>query len=154
MARLPGKPGALPHLRIRPQKSGATYYYFDHGKRPRRETPLGNDYGVAVQRWRALTGLVDLPACAPPTLRQAVERYRQEIVARLPKAQRRALRQEIDALLSVLSRSVLTTATLRRRHVGMYLHLHQRRGAPLRLSTALRAFWRWCHREGYLHGAS
>lgn len=41
-------------FRARVQKSGKTYYYFDTGGKPRRETPLGPDYVLAVKKWADL----------------------------------------------------------------------------------------------------
>ncbi|WP_348065408.1 tyrosine-type recombinase/integrase [Polaromonas sp.] len=51
------------HFRVRPQKSGITYYYFDAGGTPRREIPLGSDYIKAVREWSRLIEQpdVDLP---------------------------------------------------------------------------------------------
>lgn len=50
---------ALPNFRARRQKSGQTFYYFDTGKRPRKEVPLGSGYEQAVAKYRCLTGVVD-----------------------------------------------------------------------------------------------
>ncbi|AAF84365.1 hypothetical protein XF_1556 [Xylella fastidiosa 9a5c] len=39
----PTKTGAIPRFRVRPQKSGVVHYYYDHGGKPRKETPLGRE---------------------------------------------------------------------------------------------------------------
>lgn len=44
-------------FRVRPQKSGTIYYYFDTGK---KEIPLGSDYVLAVKKWVDLS-LEDSP---------------------------------------------------------------------------------------------
>ena len=50
MGRKSSRAGAIPHLRVR-RKGRKTFYYYDHGGKPRREEPLGSDYGRAIQRW-------------------------------------------------------------------------------------------------------
>lgn len=49
-----------PHMRARRQRSGRTWYYFDTGGTPRKESPLGDDYVLAVQRWSQIS-LQDAP---------------------------------------------------------------------------------------------
>lgn len=51
MGRKPTRPEAIPRLRVRKQRSGRLFYYYDHGGSPRREEALGSDYGLAVKRW-------------------------------------------------------------------------------------------------------
>ncbi|CDS48954.1 Phage-related integrase [Polaromonas sp. CG9_12] len=45
----------MQNLRVRLQKSGKTYYYFDAGGKPRKEIPLGSDYVLAVRKWTELS---------------------------------------------------------------------------------------------------
>jgi integrase len=35
-------------------RGNKTYYFYDHGGRPRKEKPLGTDYVLAVQKWAVL----------------------------------------------------------------------------------------------------
>jgi integrase len=51
MGRRSKRPDAIPRLRMRRQKSGKVHYYYDLGGKPRREEPLGSDYGIAIQKW-------------------------------------------------------------------------------------------------------
>lgn len=54
MGRKPTKNLQLPpSMRIR-RRGDRVYYYYDHGGKPRRETPLGSDYVEAVQKWAKL----------------------------------------------------------------------------------------------------
>lgn len=54
MGRAPSRNRQLPaRMRARHRPSG-TYYYFDHGGSPRKETPLGNNYVEAMQKWASL----------------------------------------------------------------------------------------------------
>lgn len=59
-------------MRARMQKSGVIYYYFDAGGKPRKETPLGSDYVLAVQKWAAMN---TAPNPILPTVGYAVTRY-------------------------------------------------------------------------------
>lgn len=54
MGRKPSKPGAVTRLRERKKPSGKTYYYYDTGGKPRREIPLGNNYGLAIMKYAEL----------------------------------------------------------------------------------------------------
>lgn len=64
MGRKPSKPGAIPRFRARKQKSGGIHYYYDHGGKPRRETPLGSNYGVAIKLWAEHEHANTIPAAA------------------------------------------------------------------------------------------
>lgn len=54
MGRRPSKNLNLPARMRARVKNGTTYYSYDHGGRPRRETQLGTDYVLAVQKWADL----------------------------------------------------------------------------------------------------
>ena len=42
-----------PRMRAR-VRGGKVYYMYDHGGKPRKETPLGTDYVLAVQKWSTM----------------------------------------------------------------------------------------------------
>lgn len=48
MGRNPINPDSVTRLRKRKQRSGVVYYYYDLGGSPRKEIPLGSDYGMAI----------------------------------------------------------------------------------------------------------
>lgn len=75
MGRKSNKPGAIPRFRARRQKSGATFYYYDHGGKPRKETPLGSDYGLAIKRWAEIEHASALPAPAILTFKHVAQAY-------------------------------------------------------------------------------
>ncbi len=54
MGRRPKKPGAVTRLRERTKPSGKPYYYYDAGGKPRKEVPLGSDYGLAIMKYAEL----------------------------------------------------------------------------------------------------
>ncbi|PPT77897.1 integrase [Xanthomonas arboricola pv. populi] len=89
MGRKPTRPGAVPRLRVRRQKSGAVHYYYDHGDKPRKETPLGADYGLAIKRWAEIEHARVIPAHAQLTFRHVADRYRAEVIpTKAPGTQR------------------------------------------------------------------
>jgi hypothetical protein len=55
------------------------HYYYDHGGKPRREEPLGSDYGLAIKRWAEIEVESAPPAAAALTFRQVSERYMAEV---------------------------------------------------------------------------
>ena len=82
MGRRPAKPGAIPHFRARKQKSGVVHYYYDHGGKPRREEPLGRDYGLAIKRWAEIRReAMPVVGAAVLTFRIVADRYMVEVAA-------------------------------------------------------------------------
>jgi len=67
MGRKPKSPAAIPRLRVRVKAGGKRWYYYDHGGKPRRETPLGSDYALAIKRWAELEGAARRRRCARPS---------------------------------------------------------------------------------------
>lgn len=95
MGRKPTKNLNLPQgMRARKQKSGTIYYYYDHGGRPRKETPLGSDYVEAVRKWAVLEK-ADKPAGAIITFYHVAERYKREVI---PSKAERTQRDNLDEL--------------------------------------------------------
>nr|WP_229690102.1 integrase [Xanthomonas oryzae] len=71
------------------KKSGAVHYYYDHGGKPRKETPLGTDYGLAIKRWAEIEHARVIPAHAQLTFRHVADRYRAEVIpTKVPGTQR------------------------------------------------------------------
>lgn len=63
-----------PHMRVRKGR-----FYYDTQGKPRREIPLGADYGAALVKWAELEGKGIQPARAP-TFGMAADRYRREVI--------------------------------------------------------------------------
>ena len=53
MGRRPTKIGAIPRLRER-KRGMKIHYYYDLGGKPRKELPLGSDYGAAIRKYAEL----------------------------------------------------------------------------------------------------
>lgn len=54
MGRKPTTSDSVTRLRKRKQRSGTIYYYYDTGGVPRKEIPLGSDYGMAIVEYAKL----------------------------------------------------------------------------------------------------
>jgi integrase len=80
MGRKPTKAGAIPRFRARKQKSGTVHYYYDHGGKPRKETPLGSDYGLAIKKWAEIERATDIPLPAVVTFKVVGDAYMREVV--------------------------------------------------------------------------
>lgn len=80
MGRRPANPGAIPRFRARKQRSGKVLYYYDHGGKPRKETPLGADYGLAIKKWAELERESNLPPPAVVLFNHVAAAYLREVV--------------------------------------------------------------------------
>lgn len=106
---------------MRARHRGAkTYYYLDSGDRPRKETPLGSDYVLAVQRWAELTAS-ERPIGAVVTFKIAADRYVAEVLP--SKAQRTQLDNlaELQKLLSIFNDPPMALNDIEPVHIRKYL---------------------------------
>ncbi|WP_293707797.1 site-specific integrase [Stenotrophomonas sp. UBA7606] len=150
MGRKPTKSGAIPRFRARKQKSGVIHYYYDHGGKPRKETPLGSDYGLAIQKWAQLERAAAIPAHAQLTFRQAAERYRVEVIPGKAEGTQRANLRELDMLLRFFDDPPGPLDAIRPTHVFNYLQW--RKAAPVsanREKSLLSHMWNWFRQKGY-----
>ena len=121
MGRKPTKNLNLPKgMRAREQKSGHVFFYLDLGGKPRRETPLGDNYPSAVRKWAELS-ISEMPAGATITFRHAAERYQREALPRkAPRTQKDNL-SEIAKLLEFFDNPPAPLNQIQPQHVRQYL---------------------------------
>ncbi len=97
MGRKPTKNTNLPpHMRKRVKPSGKTYYYYDTGAKPRKETPLGDDYILALKKYAELHVLP--VKIANPTFGDAITRYETYELPKLAKDTIRVNKSDIKHL--------------------------------------------------------
>ncbi len=101
----------------------------DHGGKPRKETPLGGDYGLAIQKWAALERAASIPADAKLTFRQAAERYRVEVIPTKSEGTQRNNNRELESLIQLFDDPPGPLDAIRPTHVSNYLQW--RRSAPV-----------------------
>ena len=149
MGRKSSRPEAIQHLRVR-RKGRKTFYYYDHGGKPRREEPLGSDYGRAIQRWAEIERDNTGKPGALVTFRYVAERYRAEVLpTKAPRTQRDNL-QELARLLAFFDDPPAPLDAIQPQHVRQYLTW--RPAAPVRANrekALLSHIWNWARAIGY-----
>lgn len=149
MGRKSIRPDAIPHLRAR-RKGRKVFFYYDHGGKPRREEPLGSDYGRAIQRWAEIERDHTGKPGSVVTFRYVADRYRAEVVpAKAPRTQRDNL-QELGKLIAFFDDPPAPLDAIQPQHVRQYLLW--RRDAPVRANrekALLSHLWNWARATGY-----
>lgn len=150
MGRKPSKPGAIPHLRARKKPSGVVHYYYDHGGKPRRETPLGSDYGLAIKRWAELEGDREAPQVrAAITFRHVANEYRRQVIpTKAPRTQRDNIK-ELDKLLEFFDDPPGPLDAIEPVHVRQYMTWRGRKVRANREKALLSHLWNWAREQGY-----
>lgn len=151
MGRKPTKPGSIPHLRVR-VKGSRTFYYYDCGGRPRKEIPLGSDYGLAIKRWAELEGTRDAPEVRQAiTLRYVANEYRKQVVpTKAPRTQRDNTK-EIAKLLEFFDDPPGPLDAIEPQHVRQYLTWRGKtaKSRANREKATLSAMWNFARDRGY-----
>lgn len=150
MGRKPSKPGAIPRFRKRRQKSGVVHYYYDHGGKPRKETPLGSDYGLAIRAWAELEHAGALPAGAALTFKQVAERYRVEVIPTKAAGTQKVNMREIDSLVRFFDDPPCPLDAIRPVHVRKYMDWRKDAKVSANREKALLShIWNWARDRGY-----
>lgn len=153
MGRKPSKPGAIPRLRPRKQKSGRICYYYDHGTGKdgkRREEPLGSDYGLAIKRWAEIEQESSPPAHAMLTFRHVADRYRVEVIPKKSVRTQKDNAHELTKLLAFFDDPPAPFQKIRPLHIRQYREW--RHAAPVRANreiALLSHIWNWAREKGY-----
>lgn len=150
MGRRPQKPGAIPHLRQR-KKGSKTFYYYDHGGKPRREEPLGSDYGLAIRRWAEIEREGSAKPAEVVTFRYVVDRYRAEVIP--TKAPRTQLdnAKELRQLLAFFDDPPGPLDDIQPQYVKQYLRWRGEKAKVRanREKALLSHIWNWAREMGY-----
>lgn len=153
MGRRPTLPNAIPRLRARCRRSGTVYYYYDHGGKPRKEEPLGCDYGLAIKRWAELEREQQVPPQAVITFRYVADRYRVEVLpTKADRTQRDNLR-EMAKLLAFFDDPPAPLDAIEPVNVRQYMTWRTRGGKGLvranREKALLSHIWNFARDKGY-----
>lgn len=148
MGRKPSKPGAIPRFRARKQKSGVIHYYYDHGGKPRRETPLGSNYGVAIKLWAEHEHANTIPAPAVVTFRHVADRYRAEVVPTKAVTTQRLNNRCITALLSYFDVPPAPFEAIRPINIRQYLDWRKVKVIANREVSLFSHIWNWARGKG------
>lgn len=111
-------------MRARHRKN-VTYYYYDHGGKPRKEEPLGTDFVIAVKKWAEIHQS-DIPPQALVTLDGAFTVYMKDVIPRKsPRQQEDNLAQ--IALLKEFFGNDAPLDDIEPVHVKQYMYWRQKR---------------------------
>lgn len=151
MGRKPYKNLNLPpRMRARVKSSGKTFYYYDTGKRPRRELPLGSDYALAVKKWAELE--IDAKPRHPEiiTFRYITARYLRDVVPAKSQATQKDNLREIAQLYKFFDNPPAPLEQIQPVHIRQYLDW--RKHAPVRANREKALFshiWNKAREWGY-----
>lgn len=152
MGRKPSKPGAIPHLRAR-KRGRTTYYFYDHGGKPRHEEPLGTDYGLAIKRWAEIEHATHAPASPKIMFRWVCDRYIAEVASRKAARTFSDNQREVKHLLEFFDDPPAPLEAIQPVNVRQYLTWRTRGGkAQVRANrekALLSHVWNYARDKGY-----
>lgn len=151
MGRRPSKPGAIARLRER-KRGKVVYYYYDAGGSPRREIPLGKDYGLAIMKYAELERdrTADNLKQSVITFGYVAERYMVEVVPGKASASQHKNRQQMAKLKEFFNDPPAPLDAIQPQHVKQYLRW--RKDAPVsanREKALLSSVWNFAREMGY-----
>jgi len=152
MGGKPNKPGAVARLRERKKASGKVYYYYDAGGTPRKEIPLGSDYGLAIMQYaqfekdRTSTKLVQQVI----TFEYVSTQYFAEVVPTKSPTTQKDNKRELANLLTFFDDPPAPLDAIQPQHVKQYLRYRGK--SPVRANrekALLSAIWNYAREVGY-----
>ena len=152
MGRRPSKPGSIPRLRER--KRGKTIYYlYDTGGKPRKEIPLGTDYGLAILEYAKLESsrVSEVLVQAVLTFDYVAKHYMKEVVPNKAHSTQLDNARELKNLLLFFNDPPAPLEAIEPQHVSQYLR-HRGKTAPVRANrekALLSAIWNYAREKGY-----
>lgn len=151
MGRKPQNPKAIPRFRVREKPSGKVYYYYDCGGKPRKEIPLGSDYGMAIKKWAELEQTNDTRSPKVITFRYVSDKYRVEIIpTKAPRTQIDNL-AEIAKLLEFFDDPPATLDVIEPQHIRQFLTWRGQtaKSRANREKALFSAIWNYARDKGY-----
>jgi integrase len=124
MGRKPTRnPNLPPGMRAR-HRGKVTYYYYDHGGRPRREESLGTDFVLAVKRWSEIEQ-AEMPKMLTPTIKDAFDAYMRDVLPTNAPSSQSAKLVQIGLLKEFFDGAPLDD--IEPTHVKQYMHWRHKR---------------------------
>ncbi|WP_309295847.1 hypothetical protein [Pseudomonas pseudonitroreducens] len=148
----PEKPGAATHLRERTKPSGKTYYSYDAGGKPRKEVPLGSDYGLAIMKYAELERDRNADNLAEKivTLRYVSAQYFLDVVPKKAPSTQKKDAQYLVKLMEFFDDPPGPLDSTEPQHV--YQYMRWRSDAPVsanREKALLSHMWNYARKMGY-----
>jgi integrase len=130
MGRRPTTNLNLPsRMRARQQKSGLIYYYYDTGKKPRVEIPLGKNYPAAVKKWAELEADGLPKASKLITFKDVVDEYRKLVIPKKSARTQDDNNVELNKLLEFFGNPPAPLEEIKPLNIREYLDWRTGRGA-------------------------
>ncbi|RMU70947.1 Phage integrase:Phage integrase, N-terminal SAM-like protein [Pseudomonas syringae pv. apii] len=153
MGRKPINPDSVTRLRKRKQRSGVVYYYYDIGGSPRKEIPIGSDYGMAIVEYAKLEKSRTSSALVQQVLTFAyvAEKYMAEVVPTKSPATQKDNARELKQLLKFFDDPPAPLEAIEPQHVVQYLR-QRGKTPPVRANrekALLSAIWNFARSAGY-----
>jgi len=150
MGRKPSVNLNLPK-RVRARKRGTKiWYYYDTGGKPRKEIPLGNDYGLALKKWTELEVNVESRHPSVITFRYVAERYIKEVIPnKAPRTQKDNL-TEIEWLLKFFDNPPAPLEKIEPIHIRKYLDWRKAKTRANREKSLFSHIWNMAREWGYI----
>ena len=149
MGRRPSSPNAIPRLRVR-KRGSKRYYFYDHRGKPRRETPLGCDYGLAVKRWAEFEHESQDKVAAVITFRYVCDQYRAKVIPTKARATQAGNLLEIVKLLEFFDDPPGPLDAIEPVHVRQYLNWRSATPTTATREKALLShIWNFARDRGY-----
>ncbi len=153
MGRKPTNSDSVTRLRKRKQRSGTIYYYYDIGGIPRKEIPLGSDYGLAIVEYAKLEKSRTSSAIVQDVLTFAyvASIYMAEVVPTKSPATQKDNARELKQLLKFFDDPPAPLEAIEPQHVVQYLR-QRGKTAPIRANrekALLSAIWNFARSSGY-----
>jgi integrase len=154
MGRRPTRPGSIPRFRSRKQKSGVVFYYYDHGGKPRRETPLGSDYGLAIKKWAELEHADAAPVVASVlTFAYVAQQYKLKVIPTKAERTQQDNKRELENLLEFFNDPPAPLDAIHPMNVRQYMTWRTAEGTGFvranREKALLSHIWNFARDQGY-----
>lgn len=150
MGRRPSTPGAVPQLRAR-KRGSKTYYFYDHGGKPRKEEALGADYGLAIKRWAEIQRAGAGKPREVITFQYVATQYFGAVVPTKAVRTQKDNTKELKQLLAFFNDPPGPLDAITPNHVKQYLKWRgkQAKVRANREKALLSHIWNWAREEGY-----
>lgn len=139
-----------PRLRARKRwKTGKVFYYYDTGRKPNREIPLGSDYALALKKW------AEFEIDAKPrhndiiTFRYVAERYIKEVVPHKALSTQRDNMRELEWLYKFFDNPPAPLNQIKPIHIRQYLDWRQAKSRANREKALISHIWNKAREWGY-----
>lgn len=156
MGRKSSRANAIPRLRVRRQRNGKVFYYYDLGGRPRHEKPLGSDYGLAIQRWAEQEQVSADPQTTKITFRYVAEQYRVAVIPTKAPATQKDNFRELQKLFEFFDDPPAFLDDILPLHVQQFMHWRSEKAKVRanREKALLSHIWNWARGKGYTNLAN